>query len=45
MADFTYTVIVTANSKDEADQVMMERILFEEDYGFDYTINYEGRWS
>lgn len=35
---FTYTVVVEAGSLEEADQVMIERIGFDEDYGFEYTI-------
>ena len=40
MADFTYTVTVTAATKADADQVMAERIGPDEDYGFDYQIGW-----
>jgi hypothetical protein len=40
MADFSYTVTVTAATKEEADQVIAERISFDEDYGFDYRIGW-----
>lgn len=38
--DFTYTVTVTAQRKAQADQVMAERISYDEDYGFSYALNY-----
>lgn len=38
--EFKYTVTVWANSKEEATKVMQERICFEEDYGFEYELNY-----
>lgn len=41
MPDFTYLVTVTAQTQEQADTVMQERILFDEDYGFDYRIDYE----
>lgn len=37
---FTYIVRVTAEDRDKADQVMSERIGFDEDYGFGYTIDF-----
>ena len=42
MADFEFTVRVEADTFDQALRVMQERIEFEEDYGFDYSISYEG---
>jgi hypothetical protein len=45
VADYTYTVTVEADSPEQAERVMMERVLFEEDYGFPYTISYKGPGS
>lgn len=36
--DFKFTVTVTCNTKEQAEQVMAERIGPDEDYGFPYTI-------
>lgn len=41
MTVYTYTVEVTADSAQQADQVMAERLEPNEDYGFDYTIRWE----
>ena len=41
MKTFEFTVTVEASTYDEALRVMQERILHDEDYGFDYSINYE----
>ena len=41
MKTFEFTVTVEASTYDEALLVMQERILHDEDYGFDYRINYE----
>ena len=38
---FRFYVTVECETAEEADTVMAERIYFEEDYGFDYIINYE----
>ena len=38
MIDFQYTVVVTTDTQEHADQVMAERVEHDEDYGFDYTI-------
>ena len=38
---FRYYVTVECETAEEADTVMAERICFEEDYGFDYTIDYD----
>lgn len=40
MKDFTFAVVITADTREQAEQVMQERILFDEDYGFPYTIAY-----
>lgn len=40
MADFRYTVTVSAATEDEADQVIAERIGYDEDYGFNYQIGW-----
>lgn len=44
MATFHYLVSVEADSEAQAEQVMAERISPDEDYGFDYSIDW-GRWS
>lgn len=36
-----YTVAVETDDPDNADEVMSERIYFDEDYGFDYRIDFE----
>ena len=41
MSEFTYTVVVTAENKDQADYVMMTRINYDDDYGFDYQVEIE----
>lgn len=41
MADYVYAVTVTADSPEEAAQVMAERLNHDEDYGFDYTVGFE----
>lgn len=41
MPTYVYTVEVTTDTVDQADQVMAERIEPNEDYGFDYTIHWE----
>ena len=38
MSEFTYTVVVTTENKDQADYVMMSRINYDADYGFDYQV-------
>lgn len=40
MADFRYRVTVTTAYRHQADRVMSERILFDENYGFDYGIKF-----
>ena len=40
---YRYEVIVLTDSRDHADQVMGERLGYDEDYGFDYTVEF--RWS
>lgn len=37
---FTAIVTVTTDSQEHAEQVLSERLLHDEDYGFDYTVNY-----
>lgn len=39
---FSYTVTVAAETREQADQVMAERINHAEDYGFPYKINIKG---
>ncbi len=41
MPVYNYLVKVQAATREEADQVMQERIEFDEDYGFSYTIGHE----
>ncbi len=41
MADYVDAVTVTADSPEEAAQVMAERLNHDEDYGFDYTVGFE----
>lgn len=41
MKDYYYIVTVTCDSSEEADQVMAERISPNEDYGFDYSIDWD----
>ena len=42
MATYRYVVIVETDTEEHAGQVMAERIGPDEDYGFDYTIDWEG---
>lgn len=37
---FYYLTFVTAESQEQADQVMAERLQPDEDYGFDYAVDY-----
>lgn len=39
--NYEFKVVVTAGSREEAEQVMAERINHDEDYGFDYMIGWE----
>jgi len=39
MTEFRYLVIVTTDTREHADQVMGERLNYDEDFGFDYTID------
>jgi hypothetical protein len=41
MSEFTYTVVVTAENKEQADDVMIQRINYDDDYGFDYQVEVE----
>jgi hypothetical protein len=41
MAEHTFLVTVTADTEEQAAQVMAERINVDEDYGFEYTIGFE----
>lgn len=42
MREFKFTVLVKAANRKEAERVMGERILFDEDYGFPYEIRVAG---
>lgn len=37
MKEYTFTVTVTCSNFVEAEQVMVERLSHDEDYGFDYS--------
>ena len=41
MHEYKFIVTVDAETKEQADRVMQERIGFDEDYGFDYSIDWE----
>lgn len=38
---FRYVVTVDAETQEQADQVMLERVGYDEDYGFDYSIKWD----
>lgn len=40
MADFTFTVSVSCETQEQAEQVMSERLAYDEDYGFDYKLGW-----
>lgn len=40
MKDYFYIVTVTCETSEEADQVMAERIGPDEDYGFEYSVDW-----
>lgn len=39
MGQYRFTVTVECETEEEALQVMAERVYFDEDYGFEYTIS------
>lgn len=41
MQKYRYVVAVEAETQDQADQVIAERVYYYEDYGFYYRINVE----
>lgn len=41
MSTFEFTVAVECDTLQQAVKVMSERIYHDEDYGFDYTVDYE----
>ena len=41
MKTYTYTVTVTCDTAKQARRVMAERLSHDEDYGFDYQVDYE----
>ena len=41
MKKYTFITTVEANSADEANQVIAERLGHDEDYGFDYRVDWE----
>lgn len=42
MQEFKFTVTVDCETQAEADQVMAERLGCDEDYGFEYTVDWDG---
>lgn len=40
MNDYQFSVTVTAANSAQAEQVMLERMEFEEDYGFPYSLGW-----
>lgn len=38
---YTFTVTVVTDTAEHAEEVMQERILHDEDYGYDYSINFK----
>ena len=36
--EYTYTVVIKTETKEQADQVLHERIGYDEDHGFPYSI-------
>ena len=44
-ANHTFTVTVQGCTREQAQKVMDERILHDEDYGFDYEVDYESEWT
>lgn len=45
MKEHTFTVTVRGCTREQAQRVMDERILHDEDYGFYYGIDYESEWT
>ncbi|HET6914929.1 MAG TPA: hypothetical protein VFH56_05445 [Acidimicrobiales bacterium] len=41
MSAYTFTVTVDTDSEEHAREVMRERVYFDEDYGFDYRIDFK----
>lgn len=41
MKHFHYIVTVACETAEEAEQVMGERLSYDEDYGFDYSVGYK----
>ena len=41
MPDFTFTLTITCETLEQAQQVTQERLAHDEDYGFDYMLGYE----
>lgn len=39
MQKYRYVVVVEAETQEQADQVIAERVYYDEDYGFYYQIN------
>jgi hypothetical protein len=37
---FVAKVVIECKTKEEAEQVIAERLAFDEDYGFDYTLDW-----
>lgn len=43
MALYTYIVTIETDTPEHADEVIAERVGYDDDYGFDYRINALGR--
>jgi hypothetical protein len=43
MPEYKFMVTVECDTKEEADQVMGERLGCDEDYGFEYSVDWEGQ--
>jgi hypothetical protein len=41
MPAFAYTVVITADTEEQAHRVLVERLEFDGDHGFVYDIHYE----
>lgn len=41
--EFKFVVTIDCETQEEADQVIAERISYDEDYGFPYTISYQNK--
>ena len=42
MTKFAFVVTVECETLDQAEQVVVERLGYDEDYGFEYTLDWSG---